>query len=51
MTNTLTHIESAGIFNMPPLSVAVRAGNMVFVSGTHHISGVVVARSADADRN
>ena len=31
---TLSHIASTGTFKVPPLSVAVRAGNMVFVSGT-----------------
>ena len=30
----LSHIASTGTFKVPPLSVAVRAGNMVFVSGT-----------------
>ena len=34
MTPALAHIASAGAFKMPPLSVAVRAGNLVFVSGT-----------------
>ena len=34
MTNTLTHIAPTGTFKVPPLSVAVRAGDMVFVSGT-----------------
>lgn len=34
MTTVLSHIASTGSFKVPPLSVAVRAGNMVFVSGT-----------------
>ena len=34
MTNALAHIASTGTFKTPPLSVAVRAGNLVFVSGT-----------------
>ena len=34
MTKALTHIASTGTFKTPPLSVAVRAGNLVFVSGT-----------------
>ena len=34
MTTKLTHIASTGTFKVPPLSVAVRAGDMVFVSGT-----------------
>ena len=34
MTTALTHIASTGSFKVPPLSVAVRAGNLVFVSGT-----------------
>ena len=34
MTKALTHISSTGTFKTPPLSAAVRAGNLVFVSGT-----------------
>lgn len=34
MTNALVHIASTGTFKVPPLSVAVRAGHFVFVSGT-----------------
>ncbi len=34
MTTVLSHIASTGSFKVPPLSVAVRTGNMVFVSGT-----------------
>ena len=34
MTKAPTHISSTGTFKTPPLSVAVRAGKLVFVSGT-----------------
>ena len=34
MTQALAHIAPTGTFQTPPLSGAVRAGNLVFVSGT-----------------
>jgi 2-iminobutanoate/2-iminopropanoate deaminase len=45
MTNALIHIASTGSFKMPPLSVAVRTGDMVFVSGTpgYHKDGRIDA--------